>query len=612
MLPFDARAFTALRALHVFARSVASSRHSWSITLATTITSRVSVLPFWAKMASLSAVVVLATLLVLLIPVYLQGRTNLIRLHGERLFAVARSATVGVPADSLDVIATPGGQNTAAFIHARNTLKRLWVANGGNISELANGVAIVRRQGGSYRYLVHSSWNAGQPQYRQVWTPPAELTDSLRRNAAAFTSVYTTTEGKLLTAAAPVMRRDGSPAGFVVTTLKADGYLADLKRQMIRFSFYPAIAFVIALVLAIWTASVLTRGVHAVAQHAEAVAQGSLRQDLGFAANDEIGRLADSFRRMTTSLRGLLREIESGAGEVAATAEQLASGAQQMSASTEQVASAAHSIAESAAVQTKGIGTIVEASTRVAERALTVAEHARSAQSAADTVAQSARRGMQSAEQALQSMAEITAVTRDAVPAVTELGEKSLRIGKITDTIAAIARQTNLLALNAAIEAARAGENGKGFAVVADEVRKLAGESAKALQTIRKLATEIRTAAVRTGERITQVSDSVAGGESVIRSSASALTQIGTEIEQSRSAVALIVASTDEQKREAEALAREIESVATVAEQNASTSQEVSAVVQEQTASMAHVTESSQHLAEIAMRLKGSMTRFTL
>ena len=127
-------------------------------------------------------------------------------------------------------------------------------------------------------------------------------------------------------------------------------------------------------------------------------------------------------------------------------------------------------------------------------------------------------------------MAEITAVTKAAVPAVVELGEKSQRIGKITDAIGAIARQTNLLALNAAIEASRAGEHGKGFAVVADEVRKLAGESARALEQIRKLAAEIRTSAVRTEEQIIQASDRVTVGESVIRASADALTQIDREI----------------------------------------------------------------------------------
>jgi methyl-accepting chemotaxis protein len=203
-------------------------------------------------------------------------------------------------------------------------------------------------------------------------------------------------------------------------------------------------------------------------------------------------------------------------------------------------------------------------------------------------------------------------VTRDAVPAVVELGDKSQRIGKITDTIAAIAKQTNLLALNAAIEAARAGEHGKGFGVVADEVRKLANETARALDTIRTLAAEIRAAAIRTEDQIAQVSDRVAAGESVIRASSGALTQIGREIEASRRAVDLIVASAEEQREEAAALAREIEALASLAEQNAATAEQVSAVVEEQTGSMNAVAQSSQHLASIAERLKESMARFSL
>ncbi len=356
----------------------------------------------------------------------------------------------------------------------------------------------------------------------------------------------------------------------------------------------------------------LTRGVSAIAGHAEAVAGGQLRHELDFVAGDEVGALAESFRRMTAGLRSLLADIESGATEVASTAVQLASGAQEMSATTDQVSGAAQTIAQSAVVQTQGINTAVDASTRVADSAHRVAGHARSAQMAADVVLRSAGRGVTAAEEALQSMSDIMAVTQEAVPAVVELGEKSQRIGKITDTIAAIARQTNLLALNAAIEASRAGEHGKGFAVVAEEVRKLASESAQALATIRKLASEIRAAAIRTEERIVLMSDKVTGGESVIRSSSNALAQIRKEIEASRAAVDLIVQAAETQREETAALAREIESVAAVADQNAATSQEVSAVVQQQMASMSAVSASSQQLAAIADRLKRSMAHFDL
>jgi methyl-accepting chemotaxis protein len=207
-------------------------------------------------------------------------------------------------------------------------------------------------------------------------------------------------------------------------------------------------------------------------------------------------------------------------------------------------------------------------------------------------------------------MAQISAVTAEAVPAVVELGEKSQRIGKITDAIGVIARQTNLLALNAAIEASRAGEHGKGFAVVADEVRKLAAESHRALGEIRKLAIEIRTSAVRTEEQILQASDRVSAGETIIRASADALTQIDREIANTRAAVDRIVDAADAQRGEAEALAREIEALAATAETNAATAEQVSAVVEEQTASMTSIAASSQHLAEVAESLKASLKAF--
>ena len=61
---------------------------------------------------------------------------------------------------------------------------------------------------------------------------------------------------------------------------------------LVRFTIYPLLAFLLPVALSFWAASRLTRGIDAVAAHADAVARGGLRRELGFTSGDEVGQLA--------------------------------------------------------------------------------------------------------------------------------------------------------------------------------------------------------------------------------------------------------------------------------------------------------------------------------
>ena len=563
-------------------------------------------------MAALAGAAVILTLGLLLYPTFLKVRSALARGQGARLVAIAQSANEQLPDDFVLALGWRVKDSLAATPAVRDLVRRVRVANndvlGAGNELLALDVA-ARDPAGQFHYVLQSERMTSA---REPWTPADLLDELVAAGGGGATNVYDASGDAVLAAAVPIMTADKRVIGAVIATGRADGLLAEARRAVVDLGIYAAIAFVVAITLAFWGATRLTRGMFDLSQQAERVARGQLRQELTFESDDEVGQLADSFRQMTSGLRALVSELDTSATDVAATAEELAASAEEITASTEQVSGAAGSIAEAAASQTRNIGIASDTSSRVASRSVAVASHAEQARNAADVAQRTTRRGTVAAKQALDAMAEISAVTGAAVPAVVELGEKSMRIGKITDAIAAIARQTNLLALNAAIEASRAGEHGKGFAVVADEVRKLAGESARALDQIRKLAAEIRASAVRTEEQILAASDRVTAGESIIRASADALTQIDREITGARTAVDRIVEAADEQRGEAETLAGEIEALAATAEMNAATAQQVSAVVQQQTAGMASIASSSQQLARVAERLKGSLRRFEL
>ncbi|MEO8563266.1 MAG: HAMP domain-containing protein, partial [bacterium] len=384
--------------------------------------------PLRLKLAALVGAAVVITLAVLLFPTYARVRSALARAQGERLVYLARATAFGIPGDSL---------LSGARVH--DLIRRARVANVdvlGAGNELRAIELVARDASGRFRLLINSDH---EQLGATAWTPPDGLAEAITANRAAATGIHDLALDRVLSAAAPITAH-GAVVGAVVVSGSADGLLAEARTAVLDLAIYATIALALSIGLAFFVASQLANGIHRLSRQADHIAHGELRHELAFESDDELGELASAFRRMASGLRSHIAELESSAADVATTAEELASSAQEMTASTEEVSSAAGAIADAAATQTRGVNNASEASSRVASRAVAVASNAEQARNAADVAQRTTRRGTVAADEALVAMAAISAVTQAAVPAVVELGEKSQRIGKITDAIGAIAR----------------------------------------------------------------------------------------------------------------------------------------------------------------------------
>ncbi len=148
--------------------------------------------------------------------------------------------------------------------------------------------------------------------------------------------------------------------------------------------------------------------------------------------------------------------------------------------SVQQITSASAEIVAASQEQSSGAR---EQSSAVAE----TTSAAKELSTTSEQVGESIRKVSEVAAHALAGMAKIKESLGRTNQMVSSLGEKSQKIGKITDMIDDVADQTNLLAVNASIEAARAGDQGRGFTVVADEIRKLSDSTAKSTKEISSL-----------------------------------------------------------------------------------------------------------------------------
>ncbi len=287
------------------------------------------------------------------------------------------------------------------------------------------------------------------------------------------------------------------------------------------------------------------------------LAKGDLTQSLNTQYLGVFEQLRQDFNHANGAINGLMGNIRQSAEAVASGSSQMQIGNADLGQRVEEQASSLETILTTM----EQMVALVKSTSENAEQTRKVAEVANT--------------------QALEGSSILSAT----IEAMSEIHKASHKIGEIIGVIDEIAFQTNLLALNAAVEAARAGEQGRGFAVVAGEVRNLAQRSADSARQIKRLI----------GDSLEKVSN----GSALVGQTGDSLRQLADLIAQSRSAVADISESAQQQYRGFAEIKRSITLIDGITQQNA-------ALVEESTAASESLAGEAKELTAMVRKFKVS------
>ena len=304
----------------------------------------------------------------------------------------------------------------------------------------------------------------------------------------------------------------------------------------------------------------------------------------GQVSEDVLGNVVDAINLMVEELSYLLKNVQD-------TVYSVRDGADEM-------IQTSGSISERSRLQVSQAQSAREEVRRVTGSMLEMAQNADASADAARRALKASQQGEEAVQNTLAGMQGIRREVQGISKRIKGLGDRSLEISEIVETISRISRQTNLLALNAAIEAAGAGEAGGRFAIVANEVRKLADDSAQATQRVAALIKTVQSEVQEVVGSVEGGTREVEEGYRVAGEAGERLREIGQIVTQAAEYAVNISQATQQQVRGVEQVGSAVNSIAGATE-----------------ASQVQINQgrkTAQRLEELSSELSANLARFRL
>jgi methyl-accepting chemotaxis protein len=386
-----------------------------------------------------------------------------------------------------------------------------------------------------------------------------------------------------------------------------EAMIAEFERNLVIFV---VIEVLISGIIIYYVSRRIAKPIEQLAATIEIVSTGNLTVAIDVDSKDEVGFLANSMKAMILSLGLLVRKIALTSEQVAAAAEELTANAENSAQANTQVAATIDEVAQGSKKQANAVDATALVVEQISAGIQRIAANANTVSGMAEKTSNAANQGDKAVHAAMDQMKIIEKSVTSSAQVVTQLGERSIEIGQIVDTISGIAGQTNLLALNAAIEAARAGEQGRGFTVVAEEVRKLAEQSQEAAKRIASLISEIQLETSNAVAAMNNGTHEVKVGADVVNNAGKAFQEIVSLVGEVSCQVREISAAIQQMASGSQQIVTSVRDIGRISTDAAGQTQAVSFATGEQSASMEEIAVSSQALARMAEELQDAVRKF--
>lgn len=347
------------------------------------------------------------------------------------------------------------------------------------------------------------------------------------------------------------------------------------------------------------------------ALYAQNISDGNLKvPEMKFKAQDDIALLGNSFNKMSSNLRLIIKEINDSSINVAQLSETVRAIVTESANSLEEIGISMNHVADGGAEQLEKSHETSEVINNVYKGNEEIAKNTEEVLTTAESATNAAINGNKKLELLITQIETIENKINVSYVITETLRKKSGDIKVILDMITSIAQQTNLLALNASIEAARAGENGRGFAVVANEIRNLAEGSASATREISKVLHEIQVETQNAADGMTIGVNEAKEGIKRAFEASEAFKEILETSKDMESQVKLINVELQNNVGEIKKVEHMSTQILEIATQSSGSCNEVAASIKEQSAGLQEITASAITLSDSAASLQSMIKQF--